>query len=692
MNSLAGAGARRSAHRRCLSMALAALLTAAVIVAASPVRALAESSGSQGATLAQRDVTPNEAYEAIMAMEDEYPTGTPWDNSNYYQSRVLGGGYGCAGFAYMLSDAAFGDNPGTRYYEAELGTVKVGDILRINNDTHSVIVLEVTSGGVFVAEGNMNNAVMWGRYLTYGEIQQGFSYGITRYSQPAPVLYDINVAPMEHGSVVVEPAGPVEAGTLVALTFKPDEGYRSKTFSVINNATGERVTLSGVRDYRTFYMPESDVTVEATYWIPTGPFYASCGHSEHGTVTFDPQGPLEAGDKVSVKITPDEGYEVDRVTVYDDETRNRVEHFGTDTDLYFYMPTADVDVEVTYKLADIKLNLVQPEHGRIISVPENPFPGDHVNVQVWPDEGYKAESISVTGVSEYTEGSYENRRGVSFTMPSNSVTVSASVVADHQHGVGFYRTDAPEHGTVEVVGGEFHQVGSTVILKAAPDAGYEVGTIAIIDCLTGERTELSGSDGAYTFTMPDADVAIIATFEPVDALFPDVPDDAWYHDAVEWVASNGVMTGQGDGTFAPDGTLQRCEMAQLLWNMAGGPAADAGAMAGFPDYAGGQWYSAAMAWAFAEGAITGYEDGRLGTSDPVTREQFVTIVWRLEGRPAGAGDLSAFPDEGGVSDFSREALAWAVFEGVVTGDGGRLSPAKALSRAEAATMLMRWRG
>ena len=155
---------------------------------------------------------------------------------------------------------------------------------------------------------------------------------------------------------------------------------------------------------------------------------------------------------------------------------------------------------------------------------------------------------------------------------------------------------------------------------------------------------------------------------------------------------NGVMTGQGDGTFAPDKTLQRCEMAKLLWNMAGNPEADRGAMAGFPDYADDQWYSTAMAWAFSEGVITGYENGRLGVSDPVTREQFVTMAWRLEGRPAGTGDLSAFPDESLVNEFSREALEWAVGEGIITGDRGNLSPTKGLSRAEAATMLMRWRG
>lgn len=84
MNSLAGAGVLRPVRRRCLSAALAVLLAVAFVAAAAPARALAEASDPQGASLAQADVTPNEAYDAIIALEDEYPTGTPWDNSNYY--------------------------------------------------------------------------------------------------------------------------------------------------------------------------------------------------------------------------------------------------------------------------------------------------------------------------------------------------------------------------------------------------------------------------------------------------------------------------------------------------------------------------------------------------------------------------------------------------------------------------------
>ena len=107
----------------------------------------------------------------MLALQSQYPNGMTWNNDNFYASQVLGGGYGCAGFAYILSDAAFGNNPSQTYYSLDLSQVRVGDILRIYNDTHSVVVLEVSSGGVTVAEGNINNSIYWGRFIPLSELQ-----------------------------------------------------------------------------------------------------------------------------------------------------------------------------------------------------------------------------------------------------------------------------------------------------------------------------------------------------------------------------------------------------------------------------------------------------------------------------------------------------------------------------------------
>lgn len=104
-----------------------------------------------------------------------------WNNDDYYGWRggIYSGGYGCAGFAFMLSDEAFGYLPARMH--KNFSEIRVGDIVRMNNDGHSVIVLEVNGSGAVVAEGNLNNSVYWGRQISFSEILSTGTYVMTRY-------------------------------------------------------------------------------------------------------------------------------------------------------------------------------------------------------------------------------------------------------------------------------------------------------------------------------------------------------------------------------------------------------------------------------------------------------------------------------------------------------------------------------
>lgn len=134
-------------------------------------------------TVQQTDVqTPsNQVYDTLIALKEVLPEGLPWTNDNYvaWSGGIYSGGFGCAGFAFALSDAAFGDAP-ARMHE-NYDNIRVGDILRINNDTHSVIVLEVRESSVVVAEGNYNNSVHWGRELPKSSLPGEGNYIMTRY-------------------------------------------------------------------------------------------------------------------------------------------------------------------------------------------------------------------------------------------------------------------------------------------------------------------------------------------------------------------------------------------------------------------------------------------------------------------------------------------------------------------------------
>jgi len=121
-------------------------------------------------------------FSRMNALRGEYPNGKRWTNENYYEWK--GGhyhGYGCVAFAFILSDAAFGDLPARVHYD--FNKIRVGDVIRINGDSHSVIVLEVNNRGITIAEGNYNSSIHWGRTFTWERINNIANYIFTRYPE-----------------------------------------------------------------------------------------------------------------------------------------------------------------------------------------------------------------------------------------------------------------------------------------------------------------------------------------------------------------------------------------------------------------------------------------------------------------------------------------------------------------------------
>ena len=126
--------------------------------------------------------TEDEVYDIIIGMKEEYPEGMKWNNDNFgkFNGGYYSGGYGCAGFAFILSDAAFGELPAVMLDNFTWDDIKVGDILRINNDTHSVVVLEVKEDTLVITEGNYGQTIHWGRKLSK-EKALNADYILTRY-------------------------------------------------------------------------------------------------------------------------------------------------------------------------------------------------------------------------------------------------------------------------------------------------------------------------------------------------------------------------------------------------------------------------------------------------------------------------------------------------------------------------------
>lgn len=125
------------------------------------------------------------AREAIEALKEKYPDGMSWTNANsYYSEGLKSTGSGCAGFAYICSDAVFGKAPAAETHSS-FDKIRVGDILRINNDTHSVVVLRKMSDGVIVTEGNYNGMIRWDRQISKAELEKGGLKVTTRWGTKA---------------------------------------------------------------------------------------------------------------------------------------------------------------------------------------------------------------------------------------------------------------------------------------------------------------------------------------------------------------------------------------------------------------------------------------------------------------------------------------------------------------------------
>jgi len=181
---------------------------------------------------------------------------------------------------------------------------------------------------------------------------------------------------------------------------------------------------------------------------------------------------------------------------------------------------------------------------------------------------------------------------------------------------------------------------------------------------------------------------------PISA-FTDADPTAWYHDGVHYVLENGIMSGLGNGQFAPNDTTSRAMLAQILYNMEGKPAIRSGIP--FEDVSESDWYAMAISWAESNGIIGGYGNGKFGPNDDLTREQLVTIMYRYakdKGIDVSVGEntnILSYDDAFDVSEWAIPAMQWAVGNGLISGKtASTLNPKDKATRAEIATIIMRY--
>ena len=280
----------------------------------------------------------------------------------------------------------------------------------------------------------------------------------------------------------------------------------------------------------------------------------------------------------------------------------------------------------------------------------------------------KFSTFELSGTVTYVEPSYYSG---SSSAPTYSVTV-----------------DKTENGSV-TVSPKSASKGSTVTITVKPDSGYVLETLTVTDKNGNELTLKDKGNGKYTFTMPAGKVEVKATFMEDNSMlnfFYDVPNNAYFYEAVKWAVKNGITTGVGNDLFAPEQPCTRAQIVTFLWRAAGSPEPK-GAASGMTDVVSGSYYEKAVAWAIENGITTGTTTSTFSPDATCTRAQSVTFLYRALG--TAPTTVNGFTDVA-ADAFYADAVAWAVESGVTNGTtDSTFSPNNDCTRAQIVTFLYR---
>ena len=241
--------------------------------------------------------------------------------------------------------------------------------------------------------------------------------------------------------------------------------------------------------------------------------------------------------------------------------------------------------------------------------------------------------------------------------------------------------------------------GATITITLSPDKGYKLDKLTVTDGSGKTVSTVKKSDTVYTFTMPASAVKVgvsyvKATETPSETKFNDVSANDWFASAVDYVTGKGMMNGTAENTFSPKANTTRGMVVTVLYRLENQPSTSA---ASFTDVASGAYYANAVAWANANGIVSGYGSGKFGPNDKVTREQLAAILYRYaqyKKYDVSVGEdtnILSYDDAQSISSYAIPAIQWACGAGVVTGkSGSKLDSKGNATRAEVAAMLMRF--
>ena len=369
--------------------------------------------------------------------------------------------------------------------------------------------------------------------------------------------------------------------------------------------------------------------------------------------------------------------------------------------------TGEVEINVSGLGKEIKTATIPTETVKAVEKAANDTSNDATGLTVTLTEGSVTfDAPALTAISEQAKGNtiQLNLDGIS----ESRMTVAQRETARNMQVQAVYDAYLTSNGSRI---SDFHGGKATVTIPYTLKEGQNRnGVLVWYIADNGDKAEMPTSyDGkvvSFTTTHFSNYVVVYdaerAAACPQDATCPiykfvDADASAWYHDGVHWTLDKGVMNGVSPKYFNPNGDTSRAMVVTMLWRMEGSPAYVG--MSEFTDVDNEQWYGQAVRWADAEGIVEGYTQNGNKVFNPdgtVAREQLATILYRYaqyKKQNVSVGEdtnIFSYDDAFSVSTWAMAAMQWACGSGIINGIGSELVPAGNASRAQVATMLMRY--
>ena len=486
-----------------------------------------------------------------------------------------------------------------------------------------------------------DNGATWTFTVTAEDGTTTATYTIQVTIAPQPT-YTVTVAASSHGSVTANPTS-VAAGETVTLTIAPETGYTLAGLNVAD-ANGTAITVNGSDHTYTFTMPDSAVTVTATFRLIEEPVDPTPDPTP--TPDPDPSGP-STGES--------DGWEsiADEITAADDGDSITIDMNGeTEVPAEIFEDVAGKDVDLVFDMGD---GLSWSVNGQDI-----PTDADLSDLDLGVDLG--TDGIPVDVINAIT---------------GEKDSVQITLAYDGEFGFTLTLTAPLGEDNAGYWANLYHYDEDTEAMNF--EAAAEIGADGSVSLPLSHASQ-------YAIVIDDHSHA--AT--DVSEIFTDVPANHWAKAAIQYVYDNGLMTGVSDSAFAPEATTTRAMIVSMLARMENVTSA---ADAGFTDVNASDWYATAVNWAAANGIAGGISADTFAPNDPITREQLAAMLMnyaQYKGMDVSArADLSGYSDA--PSTWASEAVQWAVAEGLLAGvTDDELQPQGQATRAQVAAIMQRF--